>query len=99
MITAGHQWQNSTAYGTTSINNSSCSLSSLAPAKGLELLITSLEASVSELGGCVNELELDLLKSRPLGAGEQSMPEGDHSLLGSWNGALHNKTRKHQSRV
>ena len=70
MITAGYHWQNSTAYDTRSINNSSCSLSGLAPAESFELLITSLEASMSKLGSCVNKLELDLLKSRPLGAGE-----------------------------
>lgn len=37
-------------------------LSWLAPAKGLELLFACLEPTMTELGGSVNELELDLLQ-------------------------------------
>jgi len=44
-----------------------------------------------KLGGCVNELKLDLLKSRPLCAGEQGMSQCDHTLLGSWDGTLNRK--------
>lgn len=43
---------------------------------------------MSKLGGCVNEFELDLLKSRPLGAGKQGMSQSDDTLLCSWNGTL-----------
>ena len=84
----------SAAYCTDHINESSCSLSGLAPAKGLELLIASLEPSMSKLGSCVDEFELDLLKGRPLGAGEQSMSESDHTLLGSWNSSLHMQAKQ-----
>ena len=34
----------------------------LAPAKGLELLLACLEPTMTKLGGCVNELKLDLLQ-------------------------------------
>lgn len=44
---------------------------------------------MSKLGSCVNEFELDLLKSRPLGAGEQGMSQSNDPLLGSRNSTLH----------
>ena len=43
---------------------------------------------MTKLGGCVNELKLDLLKRRPLCAREQGMSQCNDMLLGSWNGAL-----------
>ena len=68
-------------------------LCGLAPAKSLELLFTGLEPTVSKFGRCVDELELDLLKSRPLGAREQGMSQSNDTLLGSGNGTLHASTQ------
>lgn len=86
----------STAYGTKHMNKLGCGLCSLAPAEGLELLFTGLEPSMSKLGCSVDEFELDLLKSRPLGAGKQSMSQSDDTLLGSRNGTLHTMSCEHR---
>ena len=79
----------STAYSTKHIVTLSRGFCGLAPAKSLELLFTGLEPSMSKLGSCVDEFELDLLKSRPLSAREQGMSQSDNTLLGSGNSTLH----------
>jgi len=54
----------------------------------LELLLGGLEATVSELGGGVDELELDLLGGVAVGLGADGLAEGDDTLLGSDDGSL-----------
>jgi len=46
-------------------------------------LLAGLEATVAELGGGVDELELDVLQSRALGVGQQGLAESDDTLLGT----------------
>merc|ERR1711871_514357 len=55
------------------------------PSHDLELLLGRLEPSVSELGGGIDELELDLFQGVPGGLVEQGPSEGDTPLLGSNN--------------
>ena len=47
------------------------------------LLGVGLEPSVTELGGRVDELEVDVLQGPLLGVGQQRLSQGQHSLLGS----------------
>ena len=47
------------------------------------LLGVGLESSVTELGGGVDELEVDDLQSPLLGVGQQGLPQGQSPLLGS----------------
>ena len=54
----------------------------------LGLLGGGLEASVSELGRGVDELEVDLLEGDALGVLEERLAEGDDALLGADDGAL-----------
>ena len=42
-----------------------------------------LESSVTELGGGVDELEVNDLKGPLLGVGQQGLPQGQSPLLGS----------------
>ena len=42
-----------------------------------------LEPSVTELGGGVDKLQIDLLQGPLLGVGQQGLPEGQHPLLGA----------------
>ena len=42
-----------------------------------------LESSVTELGGGVDELEVDLLQSSLLGVGQQTLTQGQGPFLGS----------------
>ena len=42
-----------------------------------------LEPSVTELGGGVDELEVDDLESPLLGVGQKRLPQGQNPLLGS----------------
>ena len=43
---------------------------------------------MSKLGRCIDELEVDLLKSPLLGVGEERLPQGEGPLLGSNAAAL-----------
>lgn len=45
------------------------------------LVLRRLEAAVTELGAGVDELQLDLLQSLPLGVDQQGLAQGDHALL------------------
>ena len=54
----------------------------------LELLGSGLEASVSELGGGVDELDVDCLEVLPGGVVLHGLPQGDGTLLGSDNSTL-----------
>ena len=47
------------------------------------LLGVGLEPSVTELGGRVDELEVDVLQGPLLGVGQQGLSQGQDSLLGS----------------
>ena len=47
------------------------------------LLGVGLESSVTELGGGVDELEVDLLQSPLLGVGQQRLAQSQQPLLGS----------------
>merc|ERR1719481_650635 len=47
------------------------------------LLLVSLESSMTKLGGCVNELEIDDLQGSLLGVGQQGLPQGEHPLFGT----------------
>ena len=42
-----------------------------------------LEPSVTELGGGVDELEVDDLESPLLGVGQERLPQGEGALLGA----------------
>jgi len=53
--------------------------------KELVLLLGSLEATVAELGGGIDELKVDLLGHPVLGAGEDRLAEHNTTLLGSHN--------------
>ena len=50
-----------------------------------------LEPSVTKLGSCVNELEIDLLQGSLLSVSEQGLPEGEDPLLGTDTAALHHQ--------
>ena len=50
-----------------------------------------LEPTVTKLGGCIDELEIDLLQSSLLGVSEQRLPEGENPLLGTNTAALHHE--------
>ena len=52
------------------------------------LLRVGLEPAVTELGGGVNELEVDNLQRPLLGVSQQGLAEGQHPLLGPDAGAL-----------
>ena len=67
---------------------------SLGLAKDLGLLLVGLEAAVTHLGGCVDELELDLLQSCPRGLREQRPPERDAPFFRSWHRPLQSPIRK-----
>ena len=55
------------------------------------LLGVGLEPSVTKLGGCVNELEIDLLQGSLLGVSQQGLPESEDPLLGTNTTALHHQ--------
>ena len=55
------------------------------------LLGVGLEPTVTKLGGCIDELEIDLLQSSLLGVSEQRLPEGENPLLGTNTAALHHE--------
>lgn len=54
----------------------------------LGLLGRGLESSVTELGGGIDEGELDLLQSNSLGVDQEGLAESDDSLLGSSDATL-----------
>ena len=54
----------------------------------LELLLRGLETSVAELGGGVDELDVDFLEVLPGGMVHHTLPQGDGTLLGSDDAAL-----------
>jgi hypothetical protein len=60
----------------------------LEASKHLGLLLAGLERSRSELGRGVDELDGDILQSRPLGLWEESLSQSDDPLLGSWASSL-----------
>ena len=62
--------------------------SGLDATKSLCLFFAGLEASMTKLGGCINELELDVLKRPSRGLWEQTLPKGDAPLAAAWNLAL-----------
>lgn len=53
------------------------------------LLSCGLEAAMAKLGGCINELELDLLQSIAAGLCQQSAAQRDRTLLAARNGTLY----------
>mmetsp|Transcript_11509 Transcript_11509/g.20409 ORF Transcript_11509/g.20409 Transcript_11509/m.20409 type:complete len:340 (-) Transcript_11509:325-1344(-) len=55
---------------------------------GTSLLLAGLEATVTELGGGIDELELDLLQGIAAGLGDQAAAQSDSALLATWHGAL-----------
>jgi len=55
----------------------------------LILLFGSLEATVTQLGGGIDKLKVDLLGHPVLGAGEDGLSENDSTLLGSHDLTLH----------
>ena len=57
-------------------------------AEHLELLLGGLEPTVAELGGRVDELELDLLQRTAAGLLQQGPPQGDGPLAGADHRAL-----------
>ena len=64
------------------------------------LLLVGLEASVAELGGGVDELEVDLLQCAARGAGVQALAESEHALVYSDGAALeHEVVVLHQAVV
>jgi len=56
----------------------------------LELLalLAGLEATVTELGGSIDELELDVLQGRATGVDKEGLAEGDDALLGTGAASL-----------
>merc|ERR1712203_679114 len=54
----------------------------------LALLLVGLESSVSDLGGGIDELQVDLLECGSLGLHQERLAEGHASLLGSHDGTL-----------
>merc|ERR1711972_1125946 len=64
------------------------SLSLLGDAEELGLLLLGLEATVTELGRGVNELESHLLQSRAGGAGDQGLAQGQDTALGARDATL-----------
>ena len=56
-------------------------LAFLQAAEGLELLLAGLEAAVPNLGGRVDELELDVLQCSAGRLHVQRLPQGDQALL------------------
>jgi hypothetical protein len=64
------------------------------------LVLRGLEATVTELGTGVNELEVDLLESATLSVHQQGLAQGDATLLGSDATALeHDEVLLHLSVV
>lgn len=61
----------------------------LGATQSLALLLAGLEPSMAKLGGCVDELELDVLESPAGSLREQALSEGDAPLSAAWNLALH----------
>merc|ERR1711962_511276 len=57
------------------------------PHEALLLLIV-LESAMSKFGRSVDELQCDLLQSFPTCLSQQTLPQSEHSLLGSWYTAL-----------
>ena len=57
-------------------------------AHDLELLLGGLEATVAELGGSVDELELDLLQRLAAGVLQEGLAQGDAPLAGAHDAAL-----------
>jgi len=57
----------------------------------LLLFFGGLEATVTELGGSIDELEGDLFQSRALGVGEEGLAQGDDTLLGTSDSTLDDK--------
>ena len=55
------------------------------------LLGVGLEPSVTELGSCINKLEIDLLQGSLLGVSQQRLPESEHSLLRTDAASLHHE--------
>ena len=55
------------------------------------LLGVGLEPSVTKLGSCVNELEIDLLQGSLLGVSQQGLPESEDPLLRPNTAALHHQ--------
>jgi hypothetical protein len=60
----------------------------LGGAKECSLLLLGLELSVSKFGRSIDELEFDLLQSGALGLGNESLSQGDGSLLDANDAAL-----------
>ena len=56
---------------------------SLEATKELLFLLCCLEASMAKLGGCIDELKFDLLKSHTRSLFEKRLTKGDDPLLGS----------------
>jgi len=52
------------------------------------LFFEGLECTVTELGGGIDELELDFLQISAGGVDHQGLAEGDDTLLGTGKGAL-----------
>jgi len=61
---------------------------SLDATEGLGLLLAGLEATVAELGGSIDELELDLLEGSAAGLGEEGLTKGNRTLLGTGDSTL-----------
>ena len=61
---------------------------SLDTAQRLGLLLAGLEPAVAELGGCVDELELDVLQRIARRLREDGAPQGDHALLAARHSTL-----------
>lgn len=70
------------------ISSSTWPKSSLEPSIVLGLLLRCLEPTMAELGGCVNELELNLLQCKPRRLLQQGLPQGHNTLLRSNTAAL-----------
>merc|ERR1711937_108491 len=60
----------------------------LEAAEGALLLLGGLEATVAELGGSVDELELDLLQGLAAGVLQEGLAQGDAPLAGAHDTAL-----------
>lgn len=57
----------------------------------LGFLLGGLEAAMAEFGGCVDELELDILQGDPGGLVQQGLSQGDNSLLWTHAAALYHE--------
>jgi hypothetical protein len=63
----------------------------LASTHELDLLVSSLEATMAELGGGVNELKVDLLQCSTAGLLQERLSDSDTPLLWSHDTALHHE--------